>query len=135
LLALFVGLFVVVAGFEKAGLADRSLRLLSPIHPDSVWGLTVIAAILSNVASNVPAVMVLKSMIPHLPNVTSSWLTLAMASTFAGNLTLPGSLATIIVVERAKGRASVSFMDFLRVGIPSGLLSLAVGALWLTILR
>jgi Na+/H+ antiporter NhaD/arsenite permease-like protein len=135
LLALFVGLFVVIAGFEKAGLAESFLHLLVPIHPESVWGLTVIAAILSNVASNVPAVMVLKSMIPHLPNVTSSWLTLAMASTLAGNLTLPGSLASIIVVERAKGHANVTFTDFLRVGAPSALLSLGVGAIWLSFLR
>lgn len=135
LLALFVGLFVVVAGFEKAGLAGKFLALLSPIHPDTVWGLTIIAAILSNVASNVPAVMVLKSMIPHLPNVTSSWLTLAMACTLAGNLTLPGSLATIIVVERAKGHTSVSFTDFLRIGIPSALLSLTFGVIWLSFLR
>jgi Na+/H+ antiporter NhaD/arsenite permease-like protein len=135
LLALFVGLFVVVAGFEKAGLAEIALRALMPLRPDSVVGLTIISAILSNVASNVPAVMVLKSMIPHLPNVTSSWLTLAMASTLAGNLTLPGSLATIIVVERAKGHTSVSFTDFLRVGIPSALLSLTFGVIWLSILR
>lgn len=135
LLALFVGLFVVVAGFEKAGLAEKFLSLLMPIHPDSVWGLTIISAILSNVASNLPAVMVLKSMIPQLPNVTSSWLTLAMASTLAGNLTLPGSLASIIVVERAKGHANVTFTDFLRVGVPSALLSLGAGAIWLSILR
>jgi len=131
LLALFAGLFVVVAGVEKAGLAERLLAALGPLHPENVWGLTVVTAILSNVVSNVPAVMVLKSLVPHLPNPQSAWLTLAMASTLAGNLTLPGSLATIIVVERAKGRAAISFVDFLKVGLPSGLISLALGAVWL----
>jgi Na+/H+ antiporter NhaD/arsenite permease-like protein len=131
LLALFTGLFVVVAGVEKAGLAERLLRVLEPLHPQSVWGLTAVTALLSNVVSNVPAVMVLKSVVPHLPHPESAWLTLAMASTLAGNLTLPGSLATIIVIERAKGRASISFLDFLKVGVPTGLLSLVVGAAWL----
>ncbi len=131
LLALFTGLFIVVAGVERAGLAERLLHLLEPIHPQSVGGLTVVTAILSNVVSNVPAVMVLKSMVPHLPRPESAWLTLAMASTLAGNLTLPGSVATIIVVERAKGRASISFLDFLKVGIPTGVLSLVFGAAWL----
>jgi Na+/H+ antiporter NhaD/arsenite permease-like protein len=132
LLALFTGLFVVVAGVEKAGLAEKMLRVLEPIHPQSVWGLTAITAILSNVVSNVPAVMVLKSLVPHLPRPEAAWLTLAMASTLAGNLTLPGSLATIIVIERAKGSASISFVDFLKVGVPTGVVSLAVGALWLS---
>ena len=132
LLALFTGLFVVVAGVEKADLAERLLRVLEPLHPQSVWGLTAVAALLSNVVSNVPAVMVLKSAVPQLPHPESAWLTLAMASTLAGNLTLPGSLATIIVIERAKGRASVSFLDFLKVGVPTGLLSLVVGVAWLT---
>jgi Na+/H+ antiporter NhaD/arsenite permease-like protein len=135
LLALFAGLFVIVAGVEKAGLAERLLVVLEPMHPQSVWGFTAIAAILSNVVSNVPAVMVLKSIVPHLPNQQSAWLTLAMASTLAGNLTLPGSLAAVIVAERAKGRATISFLDFLKVGMPTGVLSLVVGAAWLSLVR
>jgi Na+/H+ antiporter NhaD/arsenite permease-like protein len=87
------------------------------------------------VFSNVPAVMVLKSLVPQLPDAQSAWLTLATASTLAGNLTLPGSLATIIVIERAKGQATVTFTDFLKVGLPSALSSLAIGAAWLGLLR
>jgi Na+/H+ antiporter NhaD/arsenite permease-like protein len=135
LLALFTGLFVVVAGVEKAGLAERLLGVLEPLHPQTVWGLTAVAALLSNVVSNVPAVMLIKSVVPHLPHPESAWLTLAMASTLAGNLTLPGSLATVIVIERAKGRASASFFDFLKVGLPSGLLSLVIGTAWLAWVR
>ena len=135
LLALFTGLFVVVAGVEKAGLAERLLRVLQPIHPQSTWGLTAIAAVLSNVVSNVPAVMVLKSLVPRLPDPNSAWLTLAMSSTLAGNLTLPGSLATVIVVERARGRATITFVDFLKVGVPTAVVSLVIGATWLAIVR
>jgi Na+/H+ antiporter NhaD/arsenite permease-like protein len=58
-----------------------------------------------------------------------------MASTLAGNLTLPGSLAAVIVAERAKGRATISFLDFLKVGMPTGVLSLVVGAAWLSLVR
>jgi Na+/H+ antiporter NhaD/arsenite permease-like protein len=76
--------------------------------------------------------MVLKSLVSYLPRPEAAWLTLAMASTLAGNLTLPGSLATIIVIERAKGSATLSFMDFLKVGLPTGLLSLVLGAAWLS---
>ena len=134
LLALFTGLFVVVAGVEKAGLAEHLLGVLEPLHPENVFGLTAIAAILSNVVSNVPAVMVLKSLVSHLPNPSGAWITLAMASTLAGNLTLPGSLARRrIVAERAKGRASISFLDFLKVGAPSAIVSLALGATWLAV--
>ena len=135
LLALFTGLFIAVAGVEKAGLAERLLRILQPMQPQSVWGLTAIAAVLSNVVSNVPAVMVLKSLVPRLPDPQSAWLTLAMSSTLAGNLTLPGSLATVIVVERAKGRATIPFLDFLKVGVPSAVLSLLIGAAWLALVR
>lgn len=131
LLALFTGLFIVVGGVEKGDLAQRLLAALGPLHPDTVWGLTAITALLSNLVSNVPAVMVLKSMVAGLPHSHVGWLVLAMASTLAGNLTLPGSLATIIVVERARGRAHVSFRDFLVVGLPVGLLSLGLGVAWL----
>jgi Na+/H+ antiporter NhaD/arsenite permease-like protein len=51
-----------------------------------------------------------------------------MASTLAGNLTLPGSLATIIVVERARDEAHISFLDFFRVGFPSAVVGLLLGA-------
>jgi Na+/H+ antiporter NhaD/arsenite permease-like protein len=131
LLALFAGLFVVVAGAERAGLAESLFRLLRPLRPGTVGGLTLLTAVLSNVVSNVPAVMALKSMIPHLPRPESAWLTLAMSSTLAGNLTLPGSMATVIVVERARGRCNITFVDFLKVGLPSAIVSLAIGAAWL----
>lgn len=131
LLALFVGLFVVVAGLDVSGTSEKVRDALAVLRADTVWGLTGLAAVLSNVVSNVPAVMVLKSSILALPHPERAWLTLAMASTLSGNLTLPGSLATIIVVERARARCHISFLDFLKVGMPSALLGAAFGALWL----
>ena len=131
LMALFVGLFVIVAGVERVGLAERLLGALSFLSLESTFGLTVTTAIVSNVVSNVPAVMVLKSVVSHLPRQEASWLVLAMSSTLAGNLTLAGSLASLIVAERAKRRCKITFWDFAKVGAPSALASLALGAVWL----
>ncbi|HVU02449.1 MAG TPA: SLC13 family permease [Polyangiaceae bacterium] len=131
LLALFTGLFVVVGGGERAGLAAHLLGFFSRLRVDTAWGLASVTAILSNLVSNVPAVMVLKGSIPHTANPEAAWVTLAMASTLAGNLTLPASLATIIVVERAKHHTRVSLWDFCKVGTPSALFALAFGTFWL----
>jgi Na+/H+ antiporter NhaD/arsenite permease-like protein len=131
LLALFVGLFVVVAGLDESGVSLKVRDALSALRADTVFGMTVLAAILSNVVSNVPAVMVLKSSVLALPEPHTAWLTLAMSATLSGNLTLPGSLATIIVVERARERTSISFLDFVKVGAPTAVLGITFGALWL----
>jgi Na+/H+ antiporter NhaD/arsenite permease-like protein len=133
LLALFVGLFVVVAGVERAGLDRRLFELLRPVGVDGVAGLSVVAALLSNLVSNVPAVMLFTRLVPHLPDPTTSWLALAMSSTLAGNLTLIGSIANLIVVEGARRRGvRVSFLDYLRVGVPVTVLTLAFGVWWLS---
>jgi Na+/H+ antiporter NhaD/arsenite permease-like protein len=63
------------------------------------------------------------------------WLLLAMSSTLAGNLTITGSVANIIVVEKAREVTPISFWDYMRVGIPVTLLTLAVGLLWVTYVR
>lgn len=131
LMALFVGLFVIVAGVERVGLGERLLGALSFLSPESTFGLTVTTAIVSNVVSNVPAVMVLKTVVSHLPRQEASWLVLAMSSTLAGNLTLAGSLASLIVAERAKRQCKITFWDFARVGAPGAVASLVLGALWL----
>jgi Na+/H+ antiporter NhaD/arsenite permease-like protein len=133
LLTLFVGLFVVVAGIERAGLDRRLFALLQPLGIDGVPGLSVVAALLSNLTSNVPAVMLFTRLVPHLPDPTTSWLALAMSSTLAGNLTLIGSIANLIVVEGARRRGiRVSFVDYLRVGVPVTALTIAFGVWWLS---
>jgi Na+/H+ antiporter NhaD/arsenite permease-like protein len=132
LLVFFIGLFIIVAGAERAGL---TAAILTPL---SRWGLQRLpllvgaAAALSNVVSNVPAVMLLRSVVPALPDPHTGWLALAMSSTLAGNLTVTGSVANIIVVERAASEGvPVSFRDYVRVGIPVTVLTLVIGSFWL----
>jgi Na+/H+ antiporter NhaD/arsenite permease-like protein len=133
LLALFVGLFVVVAGIERVGLDRRLFDLLRPVGVETVAGLSVVSALLSNLTSNVPAVMLFTRIVPQLPDPTTSWLALAMSSTLAGNLTLIGSIANLIVVEGARRRGiRVSFLDYLKVGLPVTALTLAFGIWWLS---
>jgi Na+/H+ antiporter NhaD/arsenite permease-like protein len=133
LLALFVGLFVVVAGIERVGLDRRAFELLQPLGIDAVPGLCAVSALLSNLISNVPAVMLFTRIVPHLPDPTTSWLALAMSSTLAGNLTLVGSIANLIVAEGARRRGvAVSFLDHLKVGLPVTALTIAFGIWWLS---
>ena len=132
LLVLFVGLFVVMAGVERAGLDRRFFDFLRPIGIDSLPGLALVGATLSNLISNVPAVMLFSSLVPHLPHPTMSWLTLAMATTLAGNLTILGSIANLIVVEGARRRGiRISFVEHLRIGVPVTLTTLVVGVCWM----
>jgi Na+/H+ antiporter NhaD/arsenite permease-like protein len=77
--------------------------------------------------SNVPAVLVFKPFVPHLADPSRAWLTLAMSSTLAGNLTLLGSVANLIVVQRARAEVVISFREYLRAGVPLTILTLAAG--------
>ncbi len=133
LLMLFVGLFVVVAGAELAGLDDWFFAQLSAIGIAQVWSLSVVSAILSNAISNVPAVMIFTKVVPQLADPHTAWLALAMSSTLAGNLTLLGSIANLIVLEGARRHGEgFSFVDYLKVGAPVTILTMAVGVWWLT---
>lgn len=86
---------------------------------------------LSNLVSNVPAVVLLKSVVAGFSPPTTGWLTLAMASTLAGNLTITGSVANLIVVERARPEVEISFLDYFRVGRPLTVVTVAWGIAWL----
>ena len=131
LLVFFVGLFVIVRGAENAGLVREMLgafRFLNLQRPAS-FSLVVVA--LSNLVSNVPAVMLLRTLIPQFHHPHTGWLMLAMASTLAGTLTVTGSVANIIVVERARPEVEIRFRDYLRVGVPVTLATVALGTAWL----
>ena len=130
-LVFFVGLFIIVGGAEKAGLEKFLIDFARTWNLQNPGIFTVAVAAISNVVSNVPAVMLLKSAVPGFANPQTGWLVLAMASTLAGNLTVTGSVADIIVVERAKPEVEISFRDYFRVGLPVTLLTLAFGLLWL----
>jgi Na+/H+ antiporter NhaD/arsenite permease-like protein len=135
LLVLFTGLFVVVAGLEAAGWTEEFFRWAGALRLYRPAVLTVAAAVVSNLVSNVPAVLLFKSVIPSFGEPVRAWLILAMASTLAGNLTLLGSVANLIVVEAARvERIEVSFAAYLRVGIPLTVVTLALGWLILVLL-
>jgi Na+/H+ antiporter NhaD/arsenite permease-like protein len=131
LLVFFVGLFIIVGGAENVGLIDRLLHWAQRwnLHRPAVF--TVVTALFSNLVSNVPAVMLLKSLVKNFADPRKAWLMLAMASTLAGNLTITGSVANIIVVETAKPDVRISFSDYFRVGLPITVATLIFGALWL----
>jgi Na+/H+ antiporter NhaD/arsenite permease-like protein len=134
LLMLFVGLFVVVGAVERAGIDRRIFDALRPLGTQTVAGLSATAAVLSNLVSNVPAVMLLTRLVPALPDPRRAWLTLAMASTLAGNLTILGSIANLIVVEGARRRGvAVRFGEYARAGVPITLATIACGVWWLVL--
>jgi len=94
----------------------------------------VVTAALSNLVSNVPAVMLLKTFVPAFAGPRVAWLALSLSSTLAGNLTITGSVANIIVVERAASEGvDVSFGEYFRVGLPLTVVTLAIGAAWLRV--
>jgi len=129
----FVGLFIVIEGVKDSGLLAEMRRFFPGFGPAEVpsldW-LTVVSAFLSNLVSNVPAVMLLSEMIP----VTNHelWLALASSSTLAGNATIIGAAANVIVAEKAEGMGvEVDFWRFTLVGFPITLATLFVSTIML----
>jgi Na+/H+ antiporter NhaD/arsenite permease-like protein len=130
LLVLFTGLFVVIGGIEEVRLTERLFAWAGGLALSRPAALTLVTATLSNLVSNVPAVLLFKSVIPTFGEPTRAWLILAMASTLAGNLTLLGSVANLIVVEAAREeRILIGFWEYARVGVPLTVVTLALG--WL----
>ena len=132
LLVFFVGLFIIVAGAERAGLTASLLEPIARWDLHRVAIFVPVTVALSNLVSNVPAVMLLRTLVVNFPDPHAGWLVLAMASTLAGNLTITGSIANIIVVERAAAEGvHVGFREYFRVGLPVTIATLIVGSLWL----
>ena len=131
LLVMFAGLFIVIAGIEKTSLENDLTALSGQLHLDNVFLLSGFSAVLSNLVSNVPAVLVFKPLVGHLGNPTRAWLTLAMSSTLAGNLTLLGSVANLIVVQQARAKVRIGFWQYFRVGAPLSVLTILFGAAWI----
>jgi Na+/H+ antiporter NhaD/arsenite permease-like protein len=132
LLVMFGGLFIVVAAFEKAVFGTAVTADVRAIPLGQVPMLALVTAVLSNIVSNVPAVLVLKPFVAHLADPQRAWLVVAMASTLAGNFTLVGSVANLIVAERAKARGvAIDFWPYFKVGAPLTLITLALGTLWM----
>jgi Na+/H+ antiporter NhaD/arsenite permease-like protein len=130
LLVLFVGLFVVNHAFQQTGLTAAVVRDLagSGVDLERPIPLFFTSVVLSNVVSNVPAVMLLLPLATH----PLAGPILALASTLAGNLFIVGSIANIIVVDAAARRGTpIGWRAHARVGVPVTLVTLAIAALYL----
>lgn len=132
LLAFFSGLFVLTAAVARTPVFNDILAFLTPLMNRRTGFFSASVTLISNLVSNVPAVMLLSPMAESFANQKGAWLMLAMASTYAGNLTLLGSVANLIVAEQGKRSGiRIGFLDYLKVGLPVTLLSVAGGTLWL----
>jgi Na+/H+ antiporter NhaD/arsenite permease-like protein len=134
LLMFFSGLFIVTHAFNSLFFSHLQFSLAGRDSLTTIFNLSVISTILSNLISNVPAVLLLGPVVTALPQPEMAWLTLAMATTFAGNLTLLGSVANIIVAESARRQGvTLSFLEYLKVGLPIAVLTLVLGIVWLAL--
>jgi Na+/H+ antiporter NhaD/arsenite permease-like protein len=131
LLVFFAALFVVVEGLNRTGLPDNAYEHLRGVFGATptaqAWNLAWFSALGSNVFSNVPFVLVAGKWIEHFAQPELMWKVMALATTFAGNLTILGSVANIIVVESARGHCEVGFWDYARYGIPVTVLTTLAG--------
>ena len=141
LLLFFASLFVVMRGFEQTGaVAWIDRQALGVVESSSPWraatAVSGVMATLSNLISNVPAVILWRNTVPHLPHAELLWRVVAMSSTFAGNLLLIGSMANLIVAEKAEARGvRIGFGEYARVGVPVTLLTLTWGIVVLVVTR
>jgi Na+/H+ antiporter NhaD/arsenite permease-like protein len=139
LLVFFAALFVVVEGLSDTGLPDAIYRHLQPmfgVHATTqAWNLTWFSVAGSNIFSNVPFVLVAGKWIPRFADPALMWKVLALATTFAGNLTIIGSVANMIVVESAREQLEIGFWDYARFGIPITILTTVAGILLLLVLH
>ncbi len=132
LLLMFTCLFGVTEAFSRTGLAQQGLAWLGGLglYPDHMTLMAPVTLVASNTIGNVPFVVLFIKLLPNLGS--GPLFSLAMLSTFAGNLLLTGSICNIIVAERATMQgASLSFIDFARSGIPITILSMAATIAWL----
>lgn len=138
LLVFFAALFIVVEGLNGTGLPQQIYEAVQPVFggttSSQAWNLAWFSVLGSNLFSNVPFVLVAGKWIPNFVHPELMWKVMALATTLAGNLTLLGSVANIIVVESARGHCEVGFWDYAKYGIPVTVLTTAVGMailLWL----
>jgi Na+/H+ antiporter NhaD/arsenite permease-like protein len=139
LLVFFAALFIVVDGLSDTGLPNAIYGRLEPIFgstaPAQAWNLAWFSVAGSNVFSNVPFVLVAGNWIGRFTEPDLMWKVLALATTFAGNLTIVGSVANMIVVESARDYIQVGFWDYARFGVPITILTTAAGVILLLLFR
>ena len=139
LLVFFAALFIVVEGLSGTGLPDqiydRVRGLFGTTAHGQAWNLAWFSALGSNIFSNVPFVLVAGKWINSFVQPELMWKVMALATTFAGNLTILGSVANIIVVESARKHVEVGFWDYAKYGIPVTILSTILGMMVLLLFR
>jgi Na+/H+ antiporter NhaD/arsenite permease-like protein len=130
LLVFFAGLFVVVAGLRATGAIADVFDWLAPViaRGDALGDTAFVALVVlgSNLVSNVPLTVIAVSWVPAMPEPAWGYVMLAVASTLAGNLTILGSVANVIVLEGAGPRGEIGFFRFMRYGVVLTALSLIV---------
>ena len=136
LLVFFSGLFIITRSLAGTAAFARGVEAATPILQaggrGSLAAFSGISVLASNLISNVPAVMLFRPLVRLFGEPEKAWLVLAMASTYAGNLTLLGSVANLIVAEGAKPYGvELSFGKYLRAGLPITLATTAIGTAWL----
>ncbi|WP_437708228.1 SLC13 family permease [Sorangium sp. So ce448] len=138
-LVFFGALFIVVAGLQKTGMPEQALRAASPFLPAGptmgLLGLSIAMIVGCQIVSNVPFILLADSYIRSQPDPHLAWITTALVSTLAGNLTLLGSVANIIVVETVGAEREIGFRAYARVGVPVTLASTAAALAWLLLVR
>jgi Na+/H+ antiporter NhaD/arsenite permease-like protein len=133
-LLFFCGLFIVVEGFVHSGAPAALFARVSLMGDDaSWWRLAAVFLFGSNLVSNVPFILVIQQQMATLPDPRLGWELLAVVSTFAGNLTLLGSVANIIVAEAGRDVGGMGFVDYAKIGIPLALTTTALGTAWLLV--
>jgi Na+/H+ antiporter NhaD/arsenite permease-like protein len=131
LLVFFSGLFIVISGIHRTGILPALHARAAPFFGPTGGALSVFTVLMSNLVSNVPYVLVVREWI----HTNYEWTLVAMASTFAGNLTIVGSVANMIVLELSRERAKLGFAEYLRAGIPVTLATTSAGFLILYLLH
>jgi Na+/H+ antiporter NhaD/arsenite permease-like protein len=132
----FVGLFIVIQGVRESSLLNDVKNFFPGFgdgHEPTIPWLTALSALLSNLVSNVPAVLLLGALIPV--SHSQLWIALASSSTLAGNATILGAAANVIVAEKAESKGvEINFWKFTLVGFPIAIVTLLISTLMLMVL-
>jgi Na+/H+ antiporter NhaD/arsenite permease-like protein len=138
-LLFFAALFIVVAGLQKAGAPLAAIRALTPHLPQapaaSLASLSASLLVGCQIISNVPFILLVEPLLRAMPDAQLAWITTAVVSTLAGNLTLLGSVANIIVIEGADAEREIGFWTYCKVGAPVTIASTVVALGWLIVMR
>lgn len=139
LLAFFAGLFVVIGGLEATGVPAQVFASLRTVLGDTperqTWLLAAATLPLANLFSNVPYVLLSARFVPGFADPELAWCALSLAATLAGNLTLVGSVANLIVAEEAREESALGFRSYLRSGVPATLVAMPLAVATLLALR